>query len=166
MPVWEFERRRCCWGHRFNLRATGNPPNSARAAAIAAGPLGVFLDAAVRTRRNDPDLPPLHLLNLRDWHVPGSTYDAERRLYSTHCEEQTWGAEYHERVEQASEPKAWGRLTGKLTGRVCICADALAWCVPPFWAPTRNAARMAEYDTCPRCEKDWFNPCLPPWPES
>jgi hypothetical protein len=91
---------------RFHLRAAGNGPNAARAAAIAAGPLGVFLGAVVGTRREDADLPPLHVVNLRDWHVPGSTYDAERRLYGTHCEAQSWGADYIDGLSDFLDPTA------------------------------------------------------------
>ena len=93
---------------RFNLHAEGNAPSTARAAANAAGPLGVFLGAAVGARRDDAELSPLHVLNLRDWHVPGSTYDAERRLYGTHCEERTWGAEYLEGLTDFLDPTATG----------------------------------------------------------
>lgn len=88
----------------FDLRAGGNKPNGARAQAIAAGPLGVFLEAVVESRAADENLPPLHVVNLRDWHVPGREYDVERRVYGTHCEERTWGAEYLDGVAQFLDP--------------------------------------------------------------
>jgi len=94
-------------GHRdFDLRARGNKPSRARSRAIREGPLGVFLRAVVGSRLADPGLPVLHLVNLRDWHVPGSEYDLERRAYGMHCEAGTWGAEYLEGVDAYLDPNA------------------------------------------------------------
>ena len=94
-------------GHRdFDLRAGGNKASRARGRAIREGPLGVFLGAVVGSRLADPGLPVLHLVNLRDWHVPGSEYDLERRAYGMHCEAGSWGAEYLEGVEAYLDPNA------------------------------------------------------------
>jgi hypothetical protein len=92
-------------GHReFDLRAGGNGPNTARSRAIGEGPLGVFLRAVVGSRLEGGTLPELHLVNLRDWHVPGAEYDRERRAYGMHCESGTWGADYLEGVEEFLDP--------------------------------------------------------------
>jgi hypothetical protein len=92
-------------GHReYDLARGGNAPSSGRADAIAAGPLGIFLRAVVGSRIDDPALPVLHLVNLRDWHVPGTEYDRERRAYGMHCEAETWGADYLEGVDRYLNP--------------------------------------------------------------
>jgi hypothetical protein len=88
----------------FDLRKGGNEPNSARAKAIGAGPLGLFLRATVAARETDPKLAVLHVVNLRDWHVAGREYDAERRAYGTHCEGGTWGAQYLDGIAQYLDP--------------------------------------------------------------
>ncbi|HEX9349848.1 MAG TPA: hypothetical protein VF877_01110, partial [Gaiellaceae bacterium] len=94
-------------GHRdFDLGAGGNKPNRSRSRAIREGPLGVFLSAVVGARLENAKLPVLHLVNLRDWHVPGSEYDLERRAYGMHCEAGSWGAEYLEGVEAYLDPNA------------------------------------------------------------
>src|SRR3990167_7367433 len=78
----------------FDLRAGGNGPDKRRAQAIRDGPLGIFLAATVG-RALDGDAT-LHVINIRDWHLPGSAYDAERRAYGAHCEPGTWGVRYLE----------------------------------------------------------------------
>ncbi|MYX61217.1 hypothetical protein GTZ89_37655 [Streptomyces sp. SID8382] len=57
-------------------------------------PLARFLDATVGSRTRGHGDGVLHLINIRDWHVPGETYDLERRQYGAHCEADTWGAAY------------------------------------------------------------------------
>lgn len=88
----------------FDLRAAGNGPHRKRAKAIAEGPLGVFLDATVGRALRDggPDL--LHVINIRDWHEPGDAYDAERRAYGTHCEQDSWGVRYLDGLEPWLDP--------------------------------------------------------------
>jgi hypothetical protein len=101
-------------GHgALDLRKGGNEPSPARACAIRVGPLGVFLDAVVGARQRDaavPNnrLPVLHVVNLRDWHVPGSEYDLERRMYGMHCEAETWGAAYLEGAAEFLDPDGTG----------------------------------------------------------
>jgi hypothetical protein len=88
----------------FDLRAGGNGPDEERAEAIANGPFGVFLRGAAGRRLEDDTLPVLHVINVRDWHVPGEGYDLERRVYGTHCEEGTWGVRYLEGLERYLDP--------------------------------------------------------------
>ncbi|GHJ40105.1 hypothetical protein [Streptomyces sp. TS71-3] len=71
-------------GHRRSLSA----------AALDRSPLAGFLDATVGARLRGHGDGVLHLVNVRDWHVPGESYDLERRQYGAHCEAGTWGAEY------------------------------------------------------------------------
>jgi hypothetical protein len=76
---------------------------------VAKGPLGVFLDATVgRRMRGEDGRGVLHLINIRDWHVPGASYDDERRLYGTHCEHGTWGAAYIDGLERYLDPNGSG----------------------------------------------------------
>jgi hypothetical protein len=86
----------------FDLRAGGNGPDKTRAEGIRNGSLGILLAATVG-RAFDSDVP-LHVINIRDWHVPGDTYDAERRAYGAHCERGTWGVEYLEGLEPWLDP--------------------------------------------------------------
>jgi hypothetical protein len=88
----------------FDLRAGGNKPDAKREKAIAEGPLGIFLDAAVGRRLESDALEVLHLINIRDWHEPGDAYDVERRAYGTHCEEGSWGVRYLEGAERWLDP--------------------------------------------------------------
>ena len=71
------------------------------AKAVAEGPLGQFLDDTIGSRAHDEESRGvLHVINIRDWHVPDENYDFERRLYGTHCEAGTWGAGYIDGLEQ------------------------------------------------------------------
>jgi hypothetical protein len=95
----------------FNLRAAGRGTDEKRAKAIEEGPLGIFLRATVgRKMAEDGSGGVLHVINIRDWHTPGDTYDAERRLYGNHCEPGTWGVRYLDGLEQYLDP------TGDETG--------------------------------------------------
>jgi hypothetical protein len=79
----------------FNLRVAGNESDEKRAKAIEEGPLGIFLrETAGRRMEEDGTEGLLHVINIRDWHAPGETYDAERRVYGPHCEPGTWGVQY------------------------------------------------------------------------
>jgi hypothetical protein len=88
----------------FDLSADGNGPDEKRAAAIEQGPFGIFLQAAVGRRFENDRLPVLHVINVRDWHVPGHGYDLERRAYGSHCEAGTWGVRYVEGLERFLDP--------------------------------------------------------------
>jgi hypothetical protein len=88
----------------FNLHAGGNGPDAKRAAAIGNGPFGIFLRAAVGRRVEDERLPPVHVINIRDWHEPGHGYDLERRAYGSHCEAGTWGVRYIEGLDRFLDP--------------------------------------------------------------
>lgn len=89
-----------------DLRAGGNGPDKRRAQAIRKGPLGILLEATVG--RAFAGHTTLHVVNLRDWHVPGRTYDAERRAYGAHCEADTWGIRYLEGTETWLDPDGSG----------------------------------------------------------
>jgi nicotinamidase-related amidase len=67
-------------------------------------PLAQFLDAVVGSRISGAETRHLHLINIRDWHVPGEHYDRERSQYGAHCEEGTWGAQYLEGFEDYLDP--------------------------------------------------------------
>jgi len=69
------------------------------------GPLGLFLEAVIDRRRRGRDGQGiLHVINIRDWHEPGASYDGERRRYGAHCEKGTWGAEYIKGLEEYLDP--------------------------------------------------------------
>ncbi len=75
------------------------------AEALADGPLGRFLEMTVgRRMRSENGSAPLHVINIRDWHEPGGSYDAERRRYGAHCEAGSWGAEYIDGLENYFDP--------------------------------------------------------------
>jgi hypothetical protein len=88
----------------FDLHAAGNQPDARRADAIAGGPFGIFLQAAVGRRLEDDSLAALHVINIRDWHIPGEGYDVERRAYGSHCESGTWGVRYVEGLDRYLDP--------------------------------------------------------------
>ena len=88
----------------FDLHAAGNGPNDKRAAAIENGPFGIFLRGAVGRRLEDDRLPIIHVINIRDWHVPGPGYDVERRAYGSHCEAATWGVQYVDGLDRFLDP--------------------------------------------------------------
>jgi hypothetical protein len=93
-------------------------------AAVAQGPLAVFLEAVIDRRRRGDDRGTLHVINIRDWHEPCAAYDHERRAYGSHCESGTWGANYIDGLERFLDPT--GRSTGReassyVEGSVRIC---------------------------------------------
>jgi hypothetical protein len=91
--------------------------------AVEEGPIGLFLQATVGARMAAEDGPLLHLINIRDWHVPDESYDAERRIFGRHCEAGTWGAGYVaglERYIDPAEPLADGKARFAAVGRVRI----------------------------------------------
>lgn len=73
---------------------------------LANGPLGVFLDATIGRRRRGlgDSNGDLHVVNIRDWHIPNEYYDVERRSYGPHCEKGTWGAAYIDGLERYLDP--------------------------------------------------------------
>ena len=90
----------------FDLRAGGNRFDRSRARAIEQGPLGIFLAATVGRAIDGHTT--LHVINVRDWHVPGDEYDTERRAYGAHCEEGTWGVGYLEGAARWLDPTGTG----------------------------------------------------------
>lgn len=78
-------------------------------AELAAGPLGLFLEATIGSRlRGENGAGTLDVINIRDWHVPGEAYDAERRRYGAHCERGSWGAAYLDGLAQFLDPGGAG----------------------------------------------------------
>jgi hypothetical protein len=72
---------------------------------LAAGPLGLFLEATIGRRRQGRDgAAVLDVINIRDWHVSGDAYDIERRSYGSHCERGTWGAAYLDGLDTYLDP--------------------------------------------------------------
>ncbi len=57
-------------------------PRRVRAELLEHGPLGVFLKATIGERFAGKQPGLLHVINIRDWHVPDESYDAERRARS------------------------------------------------------------------------------------
>ena len=89
---------------QFELK-TGEGLRRLPAGAVAAGPLGLFLEQTIgRRRRGEDGRGVLHVINIRDWHVPGDNYDFERRRYGAHCEAGTWGAGYVDGLEGWLDP--------------------------------------------------------------
>jgi hypothetical protein len=73
---------------------------------LAQGPLGQLLEATIGRRRTGEDgAGTLHVINIRDWHRPGESYDEERRSYGPHCEAGTWGADYLDGLESYLDPR-------------------------------------------------------------
>ena len=76
------------------------------------GPLGLFLEAVIDRRRLGKDgHGTLHVINIRDWHEPGASYDQERCRYGAHCEKGTWGTDYIEGLEKYLDPASSKRPT-------------------------------------------------------
>jgi hypothetical protein len=75
---------------------------------LARGPLGLFLQAIMGKRFAGGDEGLLHVINIRDWHTPDDSYDAERRAFGRHCLAGSWGARYIEGLEQYLDPAAPG----------------------------------------------------------
>src|SRR6266536_3263324 len=89
---------------RFELD-TGDGVRRLPAKAISAAPLGLFLEqTSGRRRRGQDGRGDLHVINIRDWHVPDDHYDFERRRYGAHCEAGTWGAGYVDGLEGWLDP--------------------------------------------------------------
>ncbi len=85
-------------GHRRTLSGT----------ELARSSLARFLNATVGSRLRGHGDGVLHLINIRDWHVPGDSYEAERREYGAHCEAGSWGASFIEGFEGLLAPEARG----------------------------------------------------------
>jgi hypothetical protein len=89
---------------RFELE-TGEGVRRLPAKAISDGPLGLFLERTIgRRRRSEDGHGVLHVINIRDWHIPDDNYDFERRRYGAHCEAGTWGAGYVDGLEGWLDP--------------------------------------------------------------
>jgi hypothetical protein len=71
---------------------------------VAKGPLMRFFDAALCGKNR------VHVVHIKDWHLPSENYDAERRIYGEHCEAGSWGAEPIEGFDKYLQP--WKIKTG------------------------------------------------------
>lgn len=87
----------------------GSEADGLPARALARGPLGRLLANTVGARmRGTEPRGTLHVINIRDWHRPGPSYDEERRVYGCHCEEGTWGARYIDGLRHYLAPGSSG----------------------------------------------------------
>ena len=86
---------------RYDVEAA---PRHVSRELLERGPLGLFLQATIGERfaGHQPGL--LHVINIRDWHTPDDSYDAERRVFGRHCLAGSWGARYIEGLEQYLDP--------------------------------------------------------------
>lgn len=82
------------------------------AQTLSRGPVGQLLQATVGKRLQGAGQGTLHLVNIRDWHTPGETYDRERRVYGSHCQAGTWGAEYVDGLTNLLDPDGTRRKIG------------------------------------------------------
>jgi nicotinamidase-related amidase len=82
------------------------------AGTLRKGPLGRLLQATVGQRLRGAGQGTLHLVNIRDWHTPGELYDRERRVYGSHCQAGTWGAEYIDGLTSLLDPDGTRRPLG------------------------------------------------------
>ncbi|NUS83546.1 MAG: hypothetical protein HOY75_12555 [Streptomyces sp.] len=91
-------------------------------AELRHSPLARFLDATIGSRMRGHGDGVLHLINVRDWHVPGEAYDLERRQYGAHCEADTWGAAYVDGLTDllAPEPPPASRPEDDWGGRLRV----------------------------------------------
>src|SRR5205809_4392092 len=69
------------------------------------GPLSLFLQATIGKRFAGEQPGLLHVINIRDWHVPDDSYDAERRLWGRHCLAGSWGARYIDGLARYLDPE-------------------------------------------------------------
>ena len=78
--------------------------------ALARGPLGRLLEKTIgrRMRGRERD-GTLYVVNIRDWHCPGPSYDEERRVYGCHCEAGRWGAAYIDGLGHYLDPQGAAR---------------------------------------------------------
>ena len=95
------------------------------ASELRTGPLACFFEASIgRRRRGEDGLSTLHVINIRDWHEPGVSYDLERRSYGSHCERGTWGAGYIDGLQRYLDPACGSVATearSYVEGSVRIC---------------------------------------------
>lgn len=82
------------------------------ARTLRRGPLGRLLQATVGRRLQGAGQGTFHLVNIRDWHTPGQIYDHERRVYGSHCEAGTWGADYIDGLTHLLDPDGTRRKIG------------------------------------------------------
>jgi nicotinamidase-related amidase len=76
------------------------------------GPLARLLQATVGQRMRGKGQGTLHLVNIRDWHTPGELYDRERRVYGSHCQAGSWGADYIDGLAHLLDPDGTRRPVG------------------------------------------------------
>jgi hypothetical protein len=113
---------------------------------LARGQLGLFLQATVGEALAGRRQSLLHVINIRDWHVPDDSYDAERRIYGRHCEAGTWGAGYIDGLEKYLDPEeplsnGQARFCRRGSARIChIHADSI-FDFRPRWEE-RSSARQ------------------------
>ena len=88
---------------RYDVEAA---PRHVSRELLERGPLGLFLQATIGERfaGHQPGL--LHVINIRDWHTPDDSYDAERRVFGRHCLAGSWGCPLHRGPRAVPRPGA------------------------------------------------------------
>ncbi len=72
---------------------------------IKTGPLYRFLDSAITPYRDGTvKNHTLHVIHIKDWHLPSAEYDLERNLYGAHCEAFSWDSEPIEGFNEFLQP--------------------------------------------------------------
>ena len=86
------------------MHTTSTPPRARDGRATRAQPARPLpeRDRRPALRRQRDGL--LHVINIRDWHTPDDSYDAERRAFGRHCLAGSWGARYVDGLEQYLDP--------------------------------------------------------------
>jgi hypothetical protein len=94
-------------GKQHMERAPAGANGGMPARALARGPLGRLLENTIgRRMRGLEHDGTLFVVNIRDWHCPGVSYDEERRIYGCHCEAGRWGAAYIDGLGHYLDPNA------------------------------------------------------------
>jgi hypothetical protein len=96
-------------------------PRKITAELLERGPLGLFLNATIGARFAGGADGLLHVINIRDWHTPDDSYDAERRAFGRHCLAGSWGARYIDGLEEYLDPQA-----AREDGKASFCEQGLA----------------------------------------
>ena len=91
-------------------------PRKVSAELLERSPLGLFLQATIGERFAGNDAGLLHVINIRDWHTPDDSYDAERRTFGRHCLAGSWGARYIDGLEEYLDP-----LPPRSDGKASFC---------------------------------------------
>jgi hypothetical protein len=91
--------------HQIEKEKPASGDNEFSRGNLGRGPLGRFFDETIGRRLGGRESGgALHVVNIRDWHEPGPSYDDERRVYGCHCEAGSWGAAYVDGLAHYLDP--------------------------------------------------------------